>query len=161
MKKLAVVVVLFLVGMTAQANQVTNLDHNLERGIRYNSSKSIQFVQRGISFIVYSNGAFTYNASQKNNVVSYTSRRSPKTTPGHTYGVSYVNNNYSPNVSYNNYGQISKIGRNSIHYDRYKNVKSIGNVKLYYNNKCLVRVGNMHIKYNKYGYITKTYGSIY
>lgn len=162
MKKLAVLVVLFLVGMTAQANQVTNLDHSQERGIRYNSSKSIQFVQRGVTFIVHSNGTFTYRASRGNNVVSNVGRRGARrTAPGHSYGVSYVNNSYSPNVSYNSYGQISRVGRNIIRYNRYGIVQSIGNVRLRYNNGCLVRAGNMHIRYNRNGRIINTYGTIY
>ena len=161
MKKLAVLAVLFLVGMTAQANQVTNLDHSQERGIRYNSSKSIQFVQRGVTFIVHSNGTFTYRASQANNAVHNVGRRSPRTAPGHTYGVSYANTSYSPNVSYNSNGQIARVGRNIIRYNRYGTVQSIGNVRLRYNNGCLVRAGNMHIQYNSYGRIINTNGNIY
>lgn len=160
MKKLATLVVLFLVGMTAQANQMTNLDFSQDRGIRYNNSKSITFVQRGITFIVHSNGNFTYRAQNVRNVQNV-GRRGVRTAPGHTYyGVSYANN-YNPRITYDRYGNISRVGRNYITYNRYGNVQRIGNVSLRYHNGCLVRVGNMRISYNRYGHIINTYGSIY
>jgi len=159
MKKLVVLVVLFLVGITAQANQVTNFDHNTERGIGYNHSKSIKFVQRGVVFIVHSNGSFTYHIPKAKSLKNSRAR----TTPGHNYGVSFYNNygnNYSPKVSYDRYGNINKIGRNLITYNKYGKVQRIGDVRLRYHNKCLVRAGDMHITYDKYGRIKNTHGKI-
>ena len=160
MKKLVVLVVLFLVGITAQANQVTNLDHNRERGIGYDHSKSIKFIQRGVVFIVHSNGNFTYYTPR----VKHFKNNRVRTTPGHNYGVNFYNNsygnNYGPKVSYDRYGKIYKIGRNLITYNKYGKVQRIGDVRLRYHNKCLVRAGNMHITYDKYGRIKNTHGKV-
>ena len=60
MKKLLLLAVLFLGGITAQANQVTDLDHGQKKGIRYNQAQPITFVQKGIQFFVYSDGDFDF-----------------------------------------------------------------------------------------------------
>jgi len=157
MKKLAVLVVLFLGGMTAQANVVSNLNQVDNRGPRYNNNtQNIKFVQRGITFIVRANGTFTYRTQNVQNI----GRRGAYNAPGHTYyGVSYVNRS-NRLVSYDRYGNISKVGRNLITYNRYGKVSRIGNVYLRYQNGRLIRAGNMHISYSHNGRIIKTYGNV-
>jgi len=157
MKKLAVLVVLFLGGMTAQANVVSNLNQVDNRGPRYNNNtQHISFVQRGITFIVHSNGTFTYRSNGAQNI----GRRGVYSTPGQTYyGVSYANRSNGL-VSYNRNGVISKVGRNLITYNRYGKVSRIGNVNLRYRNGRLIKAGNMHISYSRNGRIIKTYGNV-
>lgn len=157
MKKLATVVVLFLVGMTAQANVVSNLDQIDNRGPRYNNNaQNIQFVQRGITFIVHANGTFTFRTPRAIN----NGRSRVSYAPGHTYyGVNYVNRS-NRLVSYNRFGEITRVGRNLITYNRFGNVRSIGNVNLRYRHGRLVSVGNMHINYNRNGRIINTRGVV-
>lgn len=59
MRKL-IIAVLFLGGITAQANQVTNLAHTNNRGIRYNQPESIPFIERGYKFVIFTNGTFDF-----------------------------------------------------------------------------------------------------
>ena len=152
MKKLAILVVLFLGGITAQAN-VTNLDHNTNRGIRYNNSQPITFVQKGVTFFVNTNGSFDFNFSRG----TIRGRRGNSlNAPGHTYGVTYPYRN----VRYDRRGNIVKIGRNFITYNRNGLVNQIGNVSLRYHRGKLVRIGNMRIFYNKRGRIHQVRGNV-
>ncbi len=154
MKKLAILVVLFLGGITAQAN-VTNLDHSKKRGIRYINAQPITFVQKGITFYVYPNGEFDFTRTQ------YRSRRGFITNaPGQTYGFSFPDRNRGI-IAYDRWGNISKIGRNYISYNRRGQVNQIGNVNLRYRNGRLVRVGNMHVIYNHRGRSYKLHGDVY
>lgn len=151
MRKLVVMVVLFLGGMTAQANEVTNLDHNNTTGIRYNTPQAIKFVQRGVKFIVFPNGEFDYkflNPQQHG--------RRGHNAPGTTYN-NRRNNRY---VSYDYFGNVTKVGRNFIYYNRNCDVNQIGNITLRYRHGRLVRVGNLRIFYNRYGDIAYTEGRV-
>ena len=150
MKKLVVLVVLFLGGMTAQANEVTNLDHANTTGIRYNVPQSIKFVQRGVKFTVFPNGEFDFRFLNP----QHHGRRGYN-APGTTY-----NNRKRGYVSYDYYGNVTKVGRNYIYYNRNCDVNQIGNITLRYRNGRLVRVGNLRIFYNRYGEIAQTEGHV-
>lgn len=157
MKKLATVVVLFLVGMTAQANVVSNLDQIDNRGPRYNYTQNIQFVQKGITFIVHANGTFSFRSPRAIN----TGRRGVSQAPGHTYyGVNYVNRNNNRLVSYNRNGVITRVGRNLVTYNRYGKVQRIGNVVLRYRNGRLIKAGHMNIYYSRNGRMINTNGNV-
>lgn len=158
MKKLATLVVLFLVGMTAHANVVSNLDQIDNRGPRYNNNtQNIQFIQKGITFIVHANGTFTFRSPRAIN----TGRRGVSQAPGHTYyGVNYVNRNNNRLVSYNRNGVITRVGRNVVTYNRYGKVQRIGNVVLRYRNGRLIRAGHMNINYSRNGRIINTHGNV-
>lgn len=157
MKKLAVLVVLFLGGMTAQANVVSNLNQIDNRGPRYNNNtKNIQFVQKGITFIVHANGTFTFRTPRAIN----SGRRGVSYAPGNTYyGVSYGNNT-NRLVTYNSYGDITRVGRNLITYNRLGKVTRIGNVVMRYRNGRLIKAGHMNINYSRNGRIINTHGNV-
>lgn len=152
MKKLAVLVVLFLGGMTAQANEVTNLDHNNTTGIRYNVPQSISFVQRGVKFIVYPNGEFDFRFLNP----QHHGRRGYN-APGTTYSNRSRKRGY---VAYDYLGNVTKVGRNYVYYNRNCDVNQIGNVTLRYRHGRLVRVGNLRVFYNRYGDIRYTEGYV-
>lgn len=158
MKKL-LLAVLFLGGITAQANAVTDLDHTTERGIRYNQPQSITFVERGVKFVVFTNGQFDF-ASLSNQVQTSGRRGQGYYAPGHSYGVTY---SYSSRdfVKRNRYGDVYKVGRNYVDYNRYGHVDQIGSVNLRYRNGQLVRVGDMKIIYNRRGYIVDLVGYVH
>ncbi len=160
MKKL-LLAVLFLGGMTAQANTVTDLDHNTRTGIRYNQPQAITFVERGVEFVVFANGQFDFalvgprfqNRNQGRRNVGYNA-------PGHAYGVSY-RNDYNSFIRYDYYGDISKVGRNHISYNRFGEVNQIGSVRLRYNNGLLTRVGGMELIYNRRGRLVDLIGYVH
>ena len=151
MRKLVVLVVLFLGGMTTQANEVTHLDHNNTTGIRYNEPQSIHFVQRGVAFTIFPNGAFDFNF-----INPQLHGRRGHNAPGAIY-TNRRNNRY---VSYDYYGNVTKVGRNFIYYNRNGKVNQIGNINLRYRNGRLVRVGNMRLFYNRRGHIRYTEGRV-
>ncbi len=158
MRKLVFLAVVFLGGIAAQANQVTNLDHNTTTGIRYNKPQSITFIQRGVQYFVYPNGEFDYRVIRS----QYRGRRGNynNNAPGTTYGVTYATTNRA-RVSYDFYGNIIKIGRVNIFYNRRGKVNQIGNVSLRYRHGRLVRVGNLHITYDGWGRIAGVNGYVY
>lgn len=153
MKKLAILVVLFLGGITAQAN-VTNLDHSKKRGIRYNNAQTITFVQKGVTFFVHTNGEFDFNRTP------YRGRRGYGiNAPGQTYGVTYPYRDRGF-VRYDRWGNISKVGRNYINYNRRGRVNQIGNISLRYHKGQLVKVGNMQVIYDRWGRLLRLEGNI-
>lgn len=158
MKKL-LLAVLFLGGMTAQANTVTNLDHTTERGSRYNQPQSITFIERGVQFVVFTNGQFDF-ATTRQGVQGQGRRGSSHTAPGHTYGVTFPYNNRGF-VKYNRYGDVYQVGRSYVNYNRNGDVSQIGSVDLRYRNGRLVRAGDMQIVYNRRGQIVNLIGHVH
>jgi hypothetical protein len=158
MKKLLVLAVLFLGGITAQANQVTDLDHGQKKGIRYNQAQPITFVQKGIQFFVYTDGDFDFQLIRSNN----RGRRGTQylNAPGSTFGVNYPYNT-SRLVRYDYWGNINKIGRNHIFYNRNGRVNHIGNTTMRYRNGRLARIGNMTVIYDLRGRISRLQGQIH
>ncbi|WP_299217626.1 hypothetical protein [uncultured Dokdonia sp.] len=153
MRIVVVLVVLFLGGMTAQANEVTNLDHNNITGIRYNAPQSIHFIQRGVEFIVFPNGEFDFKFLNQQQLQH--GRR------GHNApGTVYTNRRNSRYISYDYFGNVTKVGRNFIYYNRNGNVNQIGDITLRYRNGRLVRVGNLRLFYNRRGHIVYTEGFV-
>jgi len=154
MKKL-LLAVLFLGGMTAQANTVTDLDLSIEKGKRYNQPQSITFTERGVEFEVFINGQFDFARTGERFQIRNQGRRGfTNNAPGHTYAVSfpYRGNSF---VTYNRRGDIYQVGRNVINYNRKGKVNQIGTIALRYKNGKLARVGDMHVIYNRKGRIIK------
>lgn len=158
MKKLLVLAAMFLVGTAAQANQVTDLDHGNYKGIRYNHAQSITFVQKGIQFFVYSNGEFDFQPIGNTIYGRRNARRF--NAPGSTFGVTFPNR-INRLVRYDYWGNIDKVGRNHIFYNRRGKVKHIGNITMRYHRGRLVRVGNMSLFYNRLGQIIDVQGFIH
>lgn len=154
MKKL-LLAVLFLGGMTAQANTVTDLDHTIEKGKRYNQPQSITFTERGVEFEVFINGQFDFARTGERFQIRNQGRRGyAQSTPGTTYGVSfpYRGNSF---VKYDRRGDIYQVGRNDISYNRKGQVSKIGTIALRYQNGRLTQVGTKKVIYNRYGVIVK------
>ncbi|MEQ3654368.1 MAG: hypothetical protein ABNH00_00755 [Dokdonia sp.] len=158
MKKLLVLAVLFLVGTSAQANQVNDLAHGKKKGIRYNQTQAVTFVQKGIQFFVYTNGEFDFRVVGNN---AYGRRNARHfNSPGTAFGVTFPNRN-NRLVRYDYWGNINKVGRNFILYNRRNMVNQIGNISLRYRKGRLVKVGNMSLFYNRRGHIIDVQGRIH
>ncbi len=155
MKKL-LLAVLFLGGMTAQANEVTNLAQ-LEKGTRYNQPQSITFIERGIEYVVYVNGEFDFILNQPQQ--SFGRRGSVASAPGITYGVTYATPRNFVRYGFN--GEIVRVGRTQIRYNRYGDVNQIGSVRLRYHKGLLVRAGDLHINYDRRGFIRNVDGYVH
>jgi len=162
MKKVTLLVVVFLVGMTAQA-QKRYVDKNVyqnQGNHRYYNSQVIRFVENGVLYKVATNGTFDFTIlnrpytsrprGRRNHEVNYNG------TPGHIYN----GGRRSGFIKTDRFGNIHSIGRTQITYKRNGKVRSIGRVPLYYKRGRLVQIGNMQIVYNRFGKIRDTHGII-
>ena len=166
MKKVVLLVAVFLVGITTQAfstNQL-NVEQDPGKKHRYYKSQSIDFVENGVRYTVFTNGTFDftiinkahlYNRGRQNqNVVQYVS------APGAVRYTKVKRRPYRAIVRTNRYGNIVGIGSTLITYKRNGKVKDIGIVPLYYYRGQLTQIGNMAIVYNRHGYIKSTVGKV-
>lgn len=95
-------------------------------GFVYSYDNSVNFVERGIEFFVFTNGDFDFN-----------------TRFGNNRGVR-INRNFN--------GQIRRVGNVFINYDRFGNVTRIGNIFINYRRGRLHRVGDLRVRYDRWGY---------
>jgi len=165
MRKVIVLVAVFLVGITTQTFSTNQLsvDQNPGKKHRYDKSQYIDFVENGVRYMVYTDGTFDftiinpahlYNRGRQNqNVIYYSS------APGSVYNYN-KRRRFRSAIRTDRYGTIISIGSTLITYKRNGKVKSIGIVPLRYHRGTLVQVGNMEIFYNRNGRIRNTIGNI-
>jgi len=162
MKKLRLLAVVFLIGMTAQASEkeerdVTNWDNN-----RYLSTQTVRFVEDGISFFVFLDGSFEYKLPHY--YTSYRGRNSSRIgeRANRRNRRQYTNNNFLilNNIQTDRYGRIVQIGNTNFTYKRNGKIRTIGNVKLKYAEGRLIQAGGMHIFYNRRSQVVSTQGAI-
>jgi hypothetical protein len=155
MKKVFLLAIVFLFGITAQAttNNQENVVTNPGKKYRYNNSQEIKFVENGVLYFVSKDGYFDfiiidesqlYNRGRNNHKTKYHKRR----------------NYFKPQIRMDRYGKIYSIGSTQIKYQRNGKVKSIGTVPLEYFRGRLTQVGFMQITYNRFGDIRDTIGYI-
>ncbi len=165
MKKVILLVVVFLIGSSTQAFSQRNHNVVTKQGKkhRYYNSQEIRFVENGVLYSVSTDGTFDfeisndsyfYNWDRRNhNVVYY---------PGTPGAVQYKRGRrmYRPNISLDRFGRVRSVGSTYITYKRNGKVRSIGSVTLKYQRGRLKQVGNMHIVYNRFGEIRDTHGYV-
>lgn len=164
MKKVFLLVAVFLVGITTQAEtntQAENVNFNPGNNYRYTNTQEITFVEDGVLYAVSTEGSFSFEflRPSQNNYRRGKNRRV------------YYNNGRRSNDIFDNrgrrariirdrYGAIIAIGHTQITYQRNGKVSTIGCVPLKYHRGLLVRAGAMEITYNRHGKIRNTYGFI-
>lgn len=107
----------------------------------FHDDKVIEFVERGIKFYVFLDGAFDFNTAPTAYVdyIEKNGRRTPKHAS--TRGIR-IERDYQ--------GRIRRIGNVFISYTFNDKVKRIGTVFVKYNRNRMQRVGNLKIVYNRY-----------
>jgi hypothetical protein len=163
MKKVFLLVALFLSGIATQAETNTNAENVTiypGKKHRYTNAQEITFVENGVLYAVTTDGSFSYeflHLSQKDyrrggqKKVYYNKRRGNHANH---------NNGRRTRITRDHYGNIISIGHSQITYQRNGKVKRIGKVPFQYYRGALVQVGNMEITYNRRGNIRDTYGYI-
>ena len=147
---------------------------HLDKTNRYRSAQPIMFVERGVEFLIFSDGSFDFNTYTNNNYYndSYYRSNSKRGHVNMTYGTRnktvkytsrYGNGNRGVSVSHDRDGKIRRIGNVYLNYDRYGKLKRAGSIYMHYSHghhSALNKVGGMHIKYNRRGEIINTHGQI-
>jgi hypothetical protein len=117
---------------------------------------SFTFVERNVTFAIFQNGEFDFYINPGNQRggldVNY---------QGNGVNISFNSGyDYGPYVQYDDYGAIIQIENIPIYYDYYGRVNRIGNTHITYDSGRLVRVGGLHVYYNRQGYYSHYSGYI-
>jgi len=133
---------------------------------RYSYAQPIQFVERGVEFLVFPDGSFDFNTD-----LDYTQgdsyyrtrnpRRARRPAINGTFGAPGTRVHFvTPRrprgviVTHDSYGKVRRIGNVFVNYNRYDQVKRLGSVYIGYNRLGLVdQVGGLHIRYNRRGHV--------
>ncbi|MGJ8744379.1 hypothetical protein [Polaribacter sp.] len=132
--------ILLVVGMlmmvsTATAKNGTELLNN--SWVNYSYDNSVNFVERGVEFFVFTNGEFDFDTHYNDTYYDYNGNRRSV-------------NNVSIQRDYR--GRINRIGNVFVNYDYRGNVSKIGNVFISYYRGRLTNVGNLRVQYDRGGY---------
>jgi hypothetical protein len=169
MKKITFLVAgLLFFGMNmVSASDKKGLTDDNERGrynVDYRDADPIVFLERGIEFYVFPDGAFDFNTVSNH----YNSNPRPRQgTINTTYGAPGTrgNSSYGPRdrgvrIEHDYMGRVRRVGNVFINYDAYGRVKRVGNVYMRYNSFALAQVGGLRIIYNRRGHIVSIVGSV-
>lgn len=163
MKKVFLLVAVFLVGITTQAETNTNTENvtiNPGQNNRYTNAQEITFVENGVLYTVTTDGSFSFEfLLQHQNSYRHSTQRQVYYNSRRSNQVIY-NQGSQARVTRDHYGNIITIGRTQITYTRQGKVRAIGCVPLKYQRGFLVQAGNMAITYNDRGNIRDTQGFI-
>ena len=119
---------LLLLGMLIMVSSVEANNGNklLNRiGFNYSYDNSVNFIERGVEFFVFTNGDFDFDTRFRNTRVPI--RRDFR-------------------------GRIQRVGNVFINYDYFGNVTRIGNISMRYYRGRLTNVGNLRVRYDRWGY---------
>ena len=137
--------ILILIGMIVMvSNTEAKTDNNTTSnfGANYYYKDAVNFIERGIEFFIFTNGDFDFNINQND---SY-----------YDYNESTINNNNNNNnrvrINRDYKGRITRIENTFINYDFRGNVSRIGSIFIRYHRDRLVKVGDLRIRYNRYGF---------
>jgi len=176
MKTLVHLFTVLLVGLTTvSAAEKINTATQGENIIttRYPYAQPIQFVERGVEFLIFPDGSFDFNTNISSNHYDgydvYSRRSKIKRgsingtfgAPGTRVKFSKSRRNRGFIIKHDYNGRVRRIGNVFINYNRTGQVKRIGSVYISYNRACLVRqIGGLHIRYNRRGHIIATTGFV-
>lgn len=173
MKKLVLLFTGMLIGLTtvSAAEKVESASQGEDLTInRYNFQQPIQFVERGVEFLIFPDGSFDFNTNIENNHYDngyYRRSNSKRRSINRTSGAPGTQVRYSTRrnrgviVTHGIDGKVRRVGNVFVNYNRYDQVKRLGSVYINYNRKgWLTQVGGLKIKYNRRGKIIKILGYV-
>lgn len=153
--KLLLIATFLFVGFGVQASAF-KADNSSKNYYNNDYGDSFTFVERDVTFAVFQNGEFDFYINQRNQRgglgVNY---------QGNGVNISFNSGyDYGPYVQYDDYGAIIQVENIPIYYDYYGRVSRIGNTHISYDSGRLVRVGGLHVYYNRQGYYSHYSGYI-
>lgn len=161
---------------TATQNQGEDLNIS-----RYSFAQPIQFVERGVEFLIFPDGSFDFNTNldytqgdsyyrTTNTRTNTNTRTSTRTrSVNSTFGapgtrVSYTTSNIPRGgviVTHDSHGKVRRIGNVFVNYNREGQVKRLGSVYINYNRYGMLdQVGGLHIRYDRNGYVIAMTGHV-
>ena len=168
MKRLLLVFASCLVGLTTAS--ATNADtknphirNERNRTMRY--AEPINFMERGVEFLIFPDGSFDFNTNNYNtayNDNTYYGRNSRRGRIDVSYRGPHVSVDYSTNRYPRTNGKVRRIGNIYLNYDRYGRITRAGSVFIDYNhgNGWLRQVGGLRVSYNHWGEIVSLRGQV-
>ncbi len=153
--KLIIMATFLFVGFGMQASTFKT-DNSSKNYYNNDYGDSFTFVERDVTFAVFQNGEFDFYINPRNQKgglgVNY---------QGNGVNISFNSGyDYGPYVQYDDYGAIIQVENIPIYYDYYGRVSRIGNTHISYDSGRLVRVGGLHVYYNRQGYYSHYSGYI-
>lgn len=137
---------------------------------RYSYAQPIQFVERGVEFLVFPDGSFDFNTNldYTQGDSYYRRTRSRRGSVNATFGAPGTQVRYSTPrrsrgviVTHDRDGKVRRIGNVFVNYNRYDQVKRLGSVYIGFNRFGMVdQVGGLHIRYNQRGHVTRMTGHV-
>ncbi len=122
--------ILFLIGLFVTTISTTAV--NTSTIENFNRNRTINFVENGVAFTVYTNGEFNFDTDVFINRNGRNFRQQV-----------FIDRDFR--------GRINFINNIPIRYNRWNNVTRIGDVIIRYNRGRIVNVGHMNISYNQFG----------
>lgn len=158
-RTLFLVAVSFVIGVATQASEhITTPEKNEINGVR-NYLQPVVFVEKGIEFLIYSDGTLDFNTTPSSIRLNGRYLRQVYYNPRDIYGTGA---NYRKGyVKYNRNDQVAQIGGITIDYLRNGQVDRVGDIPVKYKKGALDKVGNLKMHYDRSGRIYKQTGSIY
>ena len=123
-KGILILLGMFMMVSTVEAKNGKELPNRF-RVNYYSYNNSVNFIERGVEFFIFTNGDFDFDDRFNNRSLR-------------------INRDFN--------GRIRSIGNVFINYDRAGNVTRIGDVFIRYNRNRLTRVGDLRVNYNRWGY---------
>jgi len=161
MRKITLLLLGVLVSLgTVSAAELVSPSDITKKGltIRYRKAQPITFIERGVTFQVYSDGTLDVKYGRR----GYRRANNYRMNAG--YGFPFRSSyDYfrGKRIWRNRYGQIIKIGYSSINYDYYGRVKRVGSITMHYGRfDQLRRVGGMRVWFNKRGKLIYAEGNV-
>ena len=142
MKKLVLLFTALLTGVgsaLAETGSEKAAPHNA-----FNHGNSFIFQENGITFSVYPDGEFDFYLDNQVAVNAHVGVG----PVGITFNSGY---DYNPFVQYDDYGAVIQIENVPILYDFYGRVSRIGDVRVWYRNNLVYRLGGMYVYYTPRG----------
>ena len=178
MKRQVLFMALVLTGLTSATAKTTgdvvSIGEDLNN-TRYSYAQPILFVERGVEFLVFSDGSFDFNTdifSTVPNDNGYYHRRSPRDRRSNARsrrginrtngapGTTYRNRNRGVLITQDREGRVRRIGNVFINYDRQGRLKRVGSVYMTYRRGQLKQVGGLTLLYNRHRNIIGTRGFV-
>ena len=142
-------VALFITGTVAA---FTPADVERRGNVLFNNDRPIEFVERGVLFLVFPDGQFDFSTQPSAGSAYYRGTR-----VNATYGIAGLG---GTKVEHDAQGRVRRVGNVFINYDAANRVKRIGTVYMTYHRNLLSQIGGMTLKYDRNGRLTDVRGNV-